>query len=324
MRKYLVIVLVLLSTILYAQEKTENQGQSIELPDFVITGVQSVDIPVQKKPRPELIPTLSKEFFIPTYAPEEFELTDFSKPLRKDAEFYQNKKSNNGMFYVGAGINTVPAGEFYFNTGGENILFSTNFWGTNIKDYESYSDYNISGASLNTDIFVSTISSFLPGLKISVNAEYVRDAFKFYGSLDPAKERERQDGKVSLSFSNTLNKSVIYGFDFSGKLYKLTDIDLQENLAAVKGFVEFALEKIAVGGYAVFQTQSFKNYFPENSNNFLSVDAFLKIKSTNTLNAKIGITYSKQDSSSFFAPTASVALKLGNNLALFGEFTPSA
>lgn len=324
MKRYSIIIFLLVGASLFAQEKTDNQGQSIELPDFVITGVQSIDIPIQKKPRPDLVPTLSREFFIPTYAPEEFELSDFSKPIRKDVEFYKNKEANNGMFYVGAGINTLPTGEFYFNTGTDHFLFSTNLWGTNIKDYEDYSDYNISGASVNTDFFVSTNSSFMPGLKISVNAEYVRDAYKFYGSFIPSAERERQNSKASLSFANTLDKTLNYQLDFSGSILKLSDVGLSENLVAAKGFLELNMNKLAVGGNAVFQTQSLKDYFPDTKNNYFNADAYLKIRTTNSLQAKIGLTYSTQDSNSFFAPTAFVSAKLGNNLALFGEYSPNA
>ena len=324
MKKYFALILLFSVINLYAQEKTENQGQSIELPDFVITGVQSVDIPIQKKPRPDLVPTLSKDFFTPAYAPEEFELSDFSKPIRKDVEFYKSKNANNGMFYVGAGINTLPTGEFYFNTGSENVLFAVNLWGSNIKDYDPYSDYNVSGASLNTDFFVSTNSDFMPGLKISVNAKYIRDAYKFYKSFVPSDERERQNAVVSVAFKNTLNRTINYGLDFSGSLFKLSDIGLQENLITGKGFLELNMGKLAVGGNALFQTQSLKDYFPDTKNNFISTNAYLKIKSTNSLQAKLGIAYSKQDSNSFFAPTASISAKLGDNLSFFGEYTPNA
>jgi len=322
MKKYFFVIFLVVNISIYAQ--AGNQGQSIELPDFVITGVQSVEIPVQKKPRPELVPSLSKEFFTPAFAPEEFELSDFSQPIKKDVELFKNNNANNGMFYVGAGINTLPTGEFYFNTGSDHFLLSANLWGSNIKDYEPFSDYNISGAALNTDFFVSTNSSFMPGLKISVNGEYVRDAFKFYGSPVPANERERQNAKASLSFTNTLNKIYNFGLDFSGEMLKLTDNNLQENLTAAKGFLEFDMNKISVGGNAVFQTQSLKNYFPDINNNYFGTVGFLKIKTTNSLQAKIGLTYSKQDSNSFFAPTASIAAKLGKNFAVFGEYSPHA
>lgn len=322
MKKYFIVIFLLINITAFAQ--TENQGQSIELPDFVITGVQSVEIPIQKKPRPELVPSLSKDFFTPSFAPEEFELSDFSQPIKKDVEFYKNKEANNGMFYVGAGINTLPTGEFYFNTGSEHFLFSTNLWGTNIKDYEPYSDYNVSGAAVNTDFFVSTNSSFMPGLKISVNGEYVRDAYKFYGSPIPSDERERQNAKGSLAFTNTLDKNYNFGLDFSGQMLKLSDNNLQENLVTAKGFLEFDMNKLAVGGSGILQTQSLKNYFPDVKNNYFNAEGYLKIKTTKSLQAKIGLTYSKQDSSSFFAPTASIAAKLGNNFAVFGEYSPSA
>lgn len=323
-RFFYTIVILFITFTLNAQDKTENQGQSIELPDFVITGVQSIEIPVQKKPRPELIPILSKDFFNPIYAPEEFELSDFSKPVKKDAVIFNNNNANNGMFYVGAGIHTLPTGEFYFNTGSEHFLLSANLWGTNIKDYENYSDYNISGANLNTDFFVGINSSFMPGLKISLNADYVRDAYRFYGTFNPADKREREKGKAGISFSNLLNKNIKYSLDFSGSVFKLSDNALQENVTSANGFIELNMNKLAAGGNVLFKTQALKNYFPDTKNNFISTSAYLKIKTSSALHAKIGITYSKQDSNSFIAPNASVSAKLGKNLAFFGEYSPYA
>lgn len=324
MRKYLILIVFMLAAVLNAQDKKENQGQSIELPDFVITGVQSIDIPLQKKPRPELVPTLSREFFNPKYAPEEFELSDFSNPIRKDVDYFRSNKSNNGMFYVGAGIFTLPTGEFYFNTGGENVLFSSKLWGTNIKDYEDYSDYNVSGVSLNTDFFVSTASSFLPGLTIGVKAEYYRDAYKFYGSIFPSRERERQNGTASLSFTNNLDRVFKYGVELSGSLLRLSDTSLKEDLFSAKGFIEIDFNKLAVGGNIELENQKFQNLGRDVNNNFINTSAYLKIKTSNSLQAKLGINYSKQDTTSFFSPTATVNAKLGDNFALFADYSPYA
>ena len=46
---------------------TESYSQSIELPDFVITGVQSVSIPTMKKNKSDYVPVISEEFLTPKY-----------------------------------------------------------------------------------------------------------------------------------------------------------------------------------------------------------------------------------------------------------------
>ena len=58
MRK-IILIFFLSFTIVFAQE--ENQSQSIELPDFVITGNEKITIPKVQKSHPDLIPLLSKD-----------------------------------------------------------------------------------------------------------------------------------------------------------------------------------------------------------------------------------------------------------------------
>ena len=59
MKLKLIISACLIPFIIFGQEN--NTGQSIELPDFVITGVQTVSIPTAQKQKPQLISMLSKE-----------------------------------------------------------------------------------------------------------------------------------------------------------------------------------------------------------------------------------------------------------------------
>ena len=70
MKKYFILIILFFSTFLFAQ----TEQQSIELPDFVITGRQNIDIPIAVKKKPDLVSTISKDFLTPQYSPEEFPL----------------------------------------------------------------------------------------------------------------------------------------------------------------------------------------------------------------------------------------------------------
>ena len=70
MKKILLIILI--PFIIYAQDATKDQ--SIELPEFVITGERNISIPEMKKHIPELVPTLSDEFFRPVFTTEQLAL----------------------------------------------------------------------------------------------------------------------------------------------------------------------------------------------------------------------------------------------------------
>ena len=59
MKKLLLIFFLIISTF-YSQETT--QTQSIELPDFVITGTESISIPKIQKAHPDFIPLIISRF----------------------------------------------------------------------------------------------------------------------------------------------------------------------------------------------------------------------------------------------------------------------
>ena len=63
--KKIIVIICMFNVVLFAQEQTKTQ--SIELPDFVITGVQNISLPKIQKKQPEFIPLLSKDFFNPTF-----------------------------------------------------------------------------------------------------------------------------------------------------------------------------------------------------------------------------------------------------------------
>ena len=323
MRKILLIFFICTYTLIYSQTENDDK-QSIELPDFVITGVQSVNIPIQKKPKPKLIKTLSKEFFNPKYSPEEFLISNFSSPIKKDVNYFTAKNPNSGKFYVAAGINTQPEGEFYFNQKGKNVLFNTKVWGKNIRDFEDYSDFNESGGFLSTNFFINNDSEFLPGLQIDVDGTFVRKAYKFFASSTPDLEREATLGKGSLAFANNLNSSFRYNFGASYSQYKLSDLSLKENLLTAKANFVFDFDKLAVGLSGKFVNQNLSEYIPDISNSFLTGEAYLHLKTTKSFQAKIGAHYSKQDSSNYFSPIASLSAKFSNNFSFLAEYKPYA
>ena len=150
MKKLLLILFVIVS--ISAQD--ENKGQSIELPDFVITGKQSISLPTMKKVRPDLVPILSQDFFYPSFTPEDFTFSSVTMPEKTLANLMPLPSGYNAQLILGAGQYTLPTGEFNFGKSFESGQFYTKLWGSNVTDYEPYRDYNVSGIKLSTSFFV--------------------------------------------------------------------------------------------------------------------------------------------------------------------------
>ncbi|MGD8777804.1 MAG: TonB-dependent receptor [Ignavibacteria bacterium] len=322
MKKLILILLVVSGAFLFAQEK---ENQSVELPEFVITGVQNIDIPIQKKKRPQLVSTLSGNFLNPTYPSDSFLITDLSSPQKDKVELFRENKNNSGLLKLGAGLNYLPTGEFYIAAGTKNFLFTTNLFGSNIRDFVDYSDYNESGAKLGLDFFVSSNSDFFPGLSISMEGMYYRNNYNFYGSINPSYDRETQKTITSVKISNFFNNRFKYKFDLAGRLFELKDISLKENFFDGKTFLEFNLDGFGIKFNGEYKLQSLSNFKQQDfDNNFYNASGGIFIKPSDSFLLFLGTAFTKQDSNDYFSPNASFVARFGKGLSLTAGYTPHA
>ena len=98
------ILLILIFTVsgLFGQE--DNQTQSIELPDFVITGKENISIPKIQKSYPEFIPLLSKDFFTPQYPNEEQTTIKLPEIETELVNIGSYKQRTNALLKFSAGL----------------------------------------------------------------------------------------------------------------------------------------------------------------------------------------------------------------------------
>ncbi|MFC2136261.1 hypothetical protein ACFLTH_16720, partial [Bacteroidota bacterium] len=322
MRYSIILFVIIFSSNIIAQ--TDNKGQSIELPDFVITGVQSLDVPVISKKKAELVTTVSEEFLMPVYSPEEFSMSPGRRILGKRIDLLDAVDSFEGGLKIGAGKYTMPDGEFHLSQNWDNYLFSANVWTTNVKDYVDNAGLAASGVSIKNSIFINTNSDFLPGFKISLDAQYKRSNYKFFGSaLTPSLERKTQNGLATLSFTNLFDNVFNFGLDFTGRYFILSDNDFNELLLKGQSFFELKFHRFGVkleGGYyhqllqnSLSAIEKYDYYFGH---------ASIIIKPSNSFRIKLGGFYSQQNSESFVMPTASISFRLDKNIYLFGKYSP--
>ncbi|MBN1301688.1 MAG: TonB-dependent receptor [Melioribacteraceae bacterium] len=314
------ITLFIISCSLHAQQ---SEGQSIELPDFVITGVQSISIPEMEKQKPDLIQSLSEEFFTPHFLPHELNLKDYSTPNGIDYNIFRQLEYNTGTLILGAGNNTLPAGHLYFNQNYNQFLLNTHLWGSNTTEYIKNAGYNESGLSASADIFTNSSSSFLPGLKINFNGLYFRDNYKLYASSDPGYKRQKEGYKSEISISSLVSDRIKYGMDGSYEGIKFRDTNFKEEVIKAGGFAKLNFGKFGVEVKGGYQKQHLRNTFlPLRDYDYIFTNADLLFGFIDIMNFKIGAFYSKLGNTEFFSPTASVDIKIDEGILLFAEYDP--
>ncbi len=315
----LIIVFAITLVLLF---NTESNSQSIELPDFVITGVQSVSIPTMKKNKSDYIPVISEEFLKPKYEAEDFTLTEYSNPIKKQLELYDEPHGYNGLLKLGVGSQTLPTGDFYFNKGIGQFLFDTHIWGLNITEYIPNAGYNSSGGKVNFNYFINKRTLLFHGLAIGVDATFSREGYKLYGSISPKAERENNFTGFNLSLINRLQKTLNYGLGISGENINLTKDDVKEIKNDWNGFIRYDFGGIVMGIEALATSQEVvKNDGLVNKYNYFATNGFAEFGMSKLFYFKAGAHYSSQNNNSLFSPFVYFSFFMSNELTILASYT---
>ncbi len=320
MKKIIIIILSLFNTFLFAQSEQRN----IELPDFVITGKQSVQIPIAAKKKPDFVSTISQEYLTPQYTPEELPILISSNPVPFNPDINPVKEYFNSSLKVQVGKYSWPDGEFNLNKSLDNYLFNVKAWGSNIKDYVEYAGYNNSGVSTNNEFFFSTKSDFLPGAKVKFGADYSRDSYHLFGSDNPSFLRETNNINANASISSSYSRWINFEFGISGNALSLKENDSKETNVKTSGLFEFKMNNYSLGIKGNFNKQMLDNYFQNGNGNYVTLEGFFKGTPVSTFRWTAGVVYASASSDNFFSPYGSFELLIDKGFTLFAEYKPHA
>ena len=321
----LILIYLLLCAVLVAQEKKEEK-QGIELPDFVITGMQSVNMPEMSKIRPKVISTLSKEFFNPEFSPEELTLGSISEPDIKHAEEEAVANPNNGKVKVGAGFYTLPEGMLHYSKSFGNVLVSTQVWGGNEKAHVDNSGYNYSGGTVNTEFFVSNNSPIIPGLRVGLDAFYAREDYKFYGALIPDEIRKKEKINFGLFLANHKDSHIKFksgaGMDMTRLPNEGVGESYSDNLLNINGNVDLSLSSFSVRSEAEYIIQNLSGAAGGKSgSNYFAAKSLLYYRPTVRFSISAGVFFSGTSGNSMIGPVVNLKLKLTDELSIMGAYS---
>ena len=299
MRKLIIILFVVLIT--FAQN--ENQSQSIELPEFVITGKQKIDLPIMSKSKAEPVSLLSKEYFFPTFSPEQFSMATVAKPTQLMADLISEQKSYNGQLILGAGQYTLPTGEFYFSQPFSVGKFYSKLWGTNRKDFVDYADFNVSGINLGTEFYINRGSSFLPGSIINIDGSFVRKQYNFYSTFHPSnidpESRETQNIAVSVSLKNYSSDVIKYSLETKSNQIDIKDAFAKELNMDIKGDAKLIFDSFGLIFNGEFKNQNIHKFTGDNNSSFYKALGGIEYKFSNKFSVRGGMAYFNADVSTW-------------------------
>ncbi|MCX7797333.1 MAG: hypothetical protein N2249_01770 [Melioribacter sp.] len=318
MKKFLLLT-ILLTVVLKAQ----TEEREVELPDFVIIGRQRIEVQPAVKDKPDFMKIISEDFLLPKYPPEELPLLLTSEIKSTTPNLDDLNNAFFGSLYVGLGKHTYPVGELNLNKSIDYYLLHAKIFGSNIKEYVPYAGYNVSGVSIDNTLFVSTKSNFLEGSEIKLNGNYIRDSYRFFGSIKSDSLRETNRFYGNFSISNNYNQWFNFGINFQPKFLSISDINLKEKLIEGTGFSEIKFSKIAFGGNLLYKKQYLQNNISGVDNyDYYLFNGYLKIFSIKNILLNTGVVISKNKSNDFLRPFGSIEMKLSEGLIFSSEFKP--
>ncbi len=319
-----IIILFYLFTISLLAQK-ENNTQSIELPDFVITGKQKITMPKIQKKAPDFIPLLSKDFFNPKFPSEEQIPIDLPEQRIEEVRIDNKLQGAKGLLKLSGGLYTLPKGELFYGNWINNFSYNTHLFGLQEKEYINNAGITNYGGSIGGKYFVKQEAKVLPGLELSFDGNYKNEKYNYFGSFKPDSKREFKlaHGKVAANY--TSRRKFQFGLNFNDNYFDQINDTINENIFGTNGFMQFKLMNMDFKLEGTYKNQTIDRT-PKHFGNtyYFNTIATVNINLFRRINIKAGAYIAESNKNTFFSPIAYGSLKLSKNITVLGEFAPYA
>lgn len=326
MRSNLILILVIILSLQAAAQETKKSNPNVELPDFIITGKEVISVEQAKKIPPDFVSTISSGFIKPSYSTEELQLKEFPDPVKNNLNLLDSSDYHNGWLEGGVSSYYLPAGKLIYSSPFTNGVFEGRAGLLSQRAHVDHSEkYSLNGGA-TLYYFIKSETPAFDGMKLKLNGDLATSGYRTYGAAYDTSVAKRQLGTGYFSFliNNLQNEDFIYELNFSDQLAALDQPDFSENLTGFDGIAKINLSAFNLKIDFNYKRQFILNKMHNNSEfYFVNFRPTAGIDISGTLRADFGFTYAQDGSHTFSAPYASAALRLEDNLTLFGEFAPA-
>ncbi len=302
-----------------------QENPNVELPQFVITGKEAYDFPPLEKQKPELVSTVSEQFFKPVYSPDELEVKEFSEPTKKSGEFLDSINFVNGEADFLIGNNILPSLSLTYRVPMERSLFSASINAVNQRAYMANADRNKFGAALLYNYIISDSNSFLPFSKFHASGTAENESYKLFASPVPDFNRQVFHGNFVASLQNISSTKFNYDFTVEDNYLNLKNDSLKENIIKVNGFTKFTAKLFDVSLNGKFHlVNSTFGLLPSENYAFIQAKGVFGFLIGNSVRTNFGFEYSKLDTNNSVFPYIGAAFQFGKGLSFFAEYHPTS
>ncbi|NPV11460.1 MAG: hypothetical protein HPY57_06695 [Ignavibacteria bacterium] len=321
MKKILFILFINTAVLLAQRDTIKSKIPEIELPDFVITGQATVELPRQNKATPDLIVPLSKEFILPRIKIQELRLEGLSDPSRQQPSIVDTSIKYSGRIKTAAGIYSLPEAEIFYYGRLRNILFAAGGNFENSRDYEKNSKYLKTNFFLNNSLIIQKEKE--PPARLNVNGAF--DYFKYsnFKSFSSDTFNNITNLNINGSLENLFYREFNLNFGGNFDYQKLSRWDFSFAEISAFGTLKSTFEHFELTASAHPYLYKVSKNLTENS---LILSAYGELyfrKLFNVMNIVTRLDYQseKENNSQFLAPSTRIGFGLSDywTLTLFYE-----
>jgi len=302
-----------------------QENPNVELPQFVITGKEAYEFPPLEKQKPELVSTVSEQFFKPVYSPDELEVKEFSEPAKKSGEFLDSIRFVNGEADFLIGNNILPSLSLTYRLPMERSLLSANISVVNQRAYLPNADRNKFGAKLLYSYIISDSNSFLPFSKLNASAIVENESYKLFASPVPNFNRQFFHANFLTSLQNISSTKFNYDLTLEDNYLNLRNDSLKENIVKVNGYAKYTAKLFDVSLFGKFHSlNSTFDPLPSENYAFIQAKGMFGFSIGTSVRTNIGFEYSKLDTNNSVSPYGAAVFQFGKGLSLFAEYHPTS
>ncbi len=321
MKKILFFLMVQILYLFAQQDTVRSKIPEIELPDFVITGQATVELPKQNKATPDLISPLSKEFILPRIKIQELKLEGLSDPSRQQPAIIDTTSKYFGRIKTAAGIYSLPSVETFYSRRIQNILFSAGGNFENSRDYEKNSKYFKTNFFLNNSLIIQKENESPARLNVTGQFDYFK--YSNFRSLSADTFNHITNVNINGTFENLFYREFNLNFGGNFDFQKISRWDFSFVEISAFGTLRSTFEHFELTASA----QPYLYKVSKNLNeNTLILSAYGEMyfrKLFNMMNIITRLDYQteKENNSQFLAPGVRLGFGLSDywTLTLFYE-----
>jgi hypothetical protein len=318
--RFILLNLIFSFTFLCGQE-----NPNVELPQFVITGKETYEFPSLEKQKPELVSTVSEQFFKPVYSSDELEVKEFSEPSKKSGEFLDSISFVGGEADFMIGNNILPSLSLTYRIPMERSLFSANINAVNQRAYLPNADRNKFGAKLLYNYVISDSNGFLPFSKLHASAIVENESYKLFASPVPGFNRQYFHGNILATLQNISSTKFNYDLLIEDNYLNLKNDSLKENIVKMNGYAKYSAKLFDISLFGKYHSiNSTFGLLPSENYAFIQAKGMFGFSIGTTVRTNFGFEYSKLDTNNSIYPYGAAAFQFGKGFSFFAEYHPTA